>query len=45
MELKQYDPEQAMDQKRNQKGSKKILRQMKMETQYVNTYRMQQKQF
>ena len=45
MEMKQYAPEQPMDQRRNEEKSKNILRQMKMKIKHIHAYGMQQKQF
>ena len=43
MKMKQYAPEQPMDQIRNEEKSKNILRQMKIK--HIHAYGMQQKQF
>ena len=43
MEIKQHEPEQSMDQRRNQKTNKNMFRQMK--TQYTKMYKMREKQY
>ena len=41
MIYKEHISEQPMDQRRNKKGNKNILRQMKMEIEHTQTYKMQ----
>ena len=41
VKIKQHISEQPMDQRRNKKGNKNILRQMKMEIEHTQTYKMQ----